>query len=96
MPCDGTGGLAISSGTLNGVTLAAGDYSVGTASTNAGMTVTNGLTLNSGATLTYNLASFQGNDIVFNTEVRAMTWDVEWTASNLATCNREFGKRFGL
>ena len=27
---------------------------------------------------------------------RAMAWDVEWTAANLARCNREFGQRFGL
>ena len=27
---------------------------------------------------------------------RAMQWDVEWTASNLARCCQEFGQRFGL
>jgi iron(III) transport system substrate-binding protein len=27
---------------------------------------------------------------------RAMAWDIEWTAQNLARCSQEFGKRFGL
>lgn len=27
---------------------------------------------------------------------KQMAWDVEWTASNLARCNQEFGRRFGL
>ena len=27
---------------------------------------------------------------------RAMAWDVEWTAQNLARANQDFGKRFGL
>ena len=27
---------------------------------------------------------------------RAMAWDVEWTAQNLAASNQDFGKRFGL
>ncbi|MEQ1631462.1 MAG: extracellular solute-binding protein [Planctomycetota bacterium] len=35
-------------------------------------------------------------DILPLDRFRAMTWDVEWTAQNLADCNRDFGKRFGL
>ncbi|MDO8349022.1 MAG: extracellular solute-binding protein [Planctomycetota bacterium] len=27
---------------------------------------------------------------------RAMAWDIEWTAQNLARCSQDFGKRFGL
>ncbi|MGE3175322.1 MAG: extracellular solute-binding protein [Planctomycetota bacterium] len=27
---------------------------------------------------------------------RAMDWDVQWTAENLARCSQDFGKRFGL
>ena len=27
---------------------------------------------------------------------RAMAWDIEWTATNLARCSQEFGKKFGL
>ncbi|MBM4063655.1 MAG: extracellular solute-binding protein [Planctomycetes bacterium] len=27
---------------------------------------------------------------------RAMAWDVEWTAQNLARCSQEFGRKFGL
>lgn len=29
-------------------------------------------------------------------QFRAMQWDVDWTAANLARCNQEFGRRFGL
>jgi iron(III) transport system substrate-binding protein len=29
-------------------------------------------------------------------EFRAMQWDAEWTASNLARCGEEFARRFGL
>jgi iron(III) transport system substrate-binding protein len=27
---------------------------------------------------------------------RALAWDIEWTAKNLARCSQEFGKKFGL